>query len=135
MYSITVRNNILIAHSLPGEVFGPAQSMHGATYIVDAEFYSQEINKYNIIMDLGVVTEILSDVLKFYSYKNLDEVEEFKNIITSTEFLAKDIFDRICTKLQKDYIEDFNKLHKIKIILTESNVAWASYEQEISNTQ
>ncbi len=135
MYSITVRNNILIAHSLPGEVFGPAQNMHGATYIVDAEFYAKEINKYNIIMDLGVVTEILSDVLKFYSYKNLDEVEEFKNIITSTEFLAKDIFDRICTKLQKDYIEDFNKLHKIKIILTESNVAWASYEKEISNTQ
>ena len=135
MYSITVRNNILIAHSLPGEVFGPAQNMHGATYIVDAEFYAKEINKYNIIMDLGVVTEILSDVLKFYGYKNLDEVEEFKNIITSTEFLAKDIFDRICTKLQKDYIEDFNKLHKIKIILTESNVAWASYEQEISNTQ
>ena len=135
MYSITVRNNILIAHSLPGEVFGPAQNMHGATYIVDAEFYAKEINKYNIIMDLGVVTEILSDVLKFYSYKNLDEVEEFKNIITSTEFLAKDIFDRICAKLQKDYIEDFNKLHKIKIILTESNVAWASYEQEISNTK
>ena len=135
MYSITVRNNILIAHSLPGEVFGPAQNMHVATYIVDAEFYAKEINKYNIIMDLGVVTEILSDVLKFYSYKNLDEVEEFKNIITSTEFLAKDIFDRICDKLQKDYIEDFNKLHKIKIILTESNVAWASYEQEISNTQ
>ena len=135
MYSITVRNNILIAHSLPGEVFGPAQNMHGATYIVDAEFYAKDINKYNIIMDLGVVTEILSDVLKFYSYKNLDEVEEFKSIITSTEFLAKDIFDRICDKLQKDYIEDFNKLHKIKIILTESNVAWASYEQEISNTQ
>ena len=135
MYSITVRNNILIAHSLPGEVSGPAQNMHGATYIVDAEFYAKEINKYNIIMDLGVVTEILSDVLKFYSYKNLDEVEDFKNIITSTEFLAKDIFDRICDKLQKDYIEDFNTLHKIKIILTESNVAWASYEQEISNTQ
>ena len=135
MYSITVRNNILIALSLPGEVFGPAQNMHGATYVVDAEFYAKEINKYNIIMDLGVVTEILSDVLKFYSYKNLDEVEEFKNIITSTEFLAKDIFDRICRKLQKDYLEDFNKLHKIKITLTESNVAWASYEQEISKTQ
>ena len=135
MYSITVRNNILIAHSLPGKVFGPAQNMHGATYIVDAEFYAKEINKYNIIMDLGVVTEILSDVLKFYSYKNLDEVEEFKNIITSTEFLAKDIFDRICDKLQKDYLEEFNKWHKIKLIVTESNVAWASYEQEISNTQ
>ena len=131
MYSITVRNNILIAHSLHGEVFGPAQNMHGATYIVDAEFYAKEVNKYNIIMDLGVVTEILSDVLKFYSYKNLDEIEEFKNTITSTEFLAKDIFDKISSKLQKEYSEDYDKLHKIKIILTESNVAWASYEQKI----
>ena len=132
MYSITVRNNILIAQTLPGEVFGPAQNMHGATYIVDAEFYSKEVNKYNIIMDLGVVTEILSDVLKFYSYKNLDEIEEFKNTITSTEFLAKDIFDKISSKLQKEYSEDYDKLHKIKIILTESNVAWASYEKKIN---
>lgn len=133
MYSITVRNNILIAHSLPGEVFGPAQNMHGATYIVDAEFYSKELNKYNIIMDLGVVTNILSDVLKFYSYKNLDEVTEFKNIITSTEFLASDIYNRISERLKKDYLEDFKKLYKIRIILTESNVAWASYEQEIKD--
>ena len=133
MYSITVRNNILIAHSLPGEVFGPAQNMHGATYIVDAEFYSKELNKYNIIMDLGVVTDILSDVLKFYSYKNLDEVTEFKNIITSTEFLASDIYNRISTRLKKNYLEDFRKLYKIRIVLTESNVAWASYEQEIKD--
>tara|TARA_B100000900_G_scaffold240886_1_gene204847 strand:+ start:2149 stop:2556 length:408 start_codon:yes stop_codon:yes gene_type:complete len=132
MYSITVRNNILIAHSLPGEVFGPAQNMHGATYIVDAEFYSKELNKYNIIMDLGVVTNILAEILKFYSYKNLDEIEEFKNIITSTEFLAKDIYQRIVNRLKKDYLDDYKKLFKIKIILTESNVAWASYEQEIS---
>ena len=132
MYSITVRNNILIAHSLPGEVFGPAQNMHGATYIVDAEFYSKELNKYNIIMDLGVVTNILAEILKFYSYKNLDEIEEFKNVITSTEFLAKDIYHRIVNRLKKDYLDDYKKLFKIKIILTESNVAWASYEQEIS---
>tara|TARA_B110000196_G_C20698734_1_gene454233 strand:+ start:9 stop:410 length:402 start_codon:yes stop_codon:yes gene_type:complete len=131
MYSITVRNNILIAHSLPGEVFGPAQNMHGATYIVDAEFYALSVNKYNIIMDLGVVTDILGDVLKFYSYKNLDEVDEFKNTITSTEFLAKDIHDRICLKLKQDYIQDYRALNKIKIILAESNVAWASYEQAI----
>ena len=64
-------------------------------------------------MDLGVVTNILADILKFYSYKNLDEVEEFKNIITSTEFLTKDIFDRICSKLKEDYFEDYQTLHKI----------------------
>jgi len=131
MYSITVRNNILIAHSLPGKVFGPAQNMHGATYIVDAEFFADNINKYNIIMDLGVVTDILSEVLKFYSYKNLDEVDEFKGIITSTEFLAKDIYDRICSKLKSNYYNDYKLLHKLKITLTESNVAWASFEQEI----
>jgi 6-pyruvoyltetrahydropterin/6-carboxytetrahydropterin synthase len=131
MYSITVRNNILIAHSLPGEVFGPAQNMHGATYVVDAEFFAEKVNKYNIIMDLGVVTDILSDVLKFYSYKNLDEVEEFKGIITSTEFLAKDIYDRICANLKNNYLSDYQSLNKLKITLTESNVAWASFEQEI----
>tara|TARA_B100000902_G_C26510042_1_gene528126 strand:- start:93 stop:494 length:402 start_codon:yes stop_codon:yes gene_type:complete len=131
MYSITVRNNILIAHSLPGEVFGPAQNMHGATYIVDAEFFSENVNKYNIIMDLGVVTNILSEVLNFYSYKNLDEVDEFKDIITSTEFLAKDIYDRICDRLKKDFSEDYQTLNKLKITLTESNVAWASFEKEI----
>lgn len=133
MYSITVRNNILIAHTLPGEVFGPAQNMHGATYIVDAEFFAKELNEFNIIMDLGVVTEILADVLKFYSYKNLDEVAEFNNIITTTEFLAKDIFSKITDKLKKDYSNDFKRLHKIKIILTESNLAWATYEDEIKN--
>ena len=131
MYSITVRNNILIAHSLPGDVFGPAQNMHGATYVVDAEFFAKKVNKYNIIMDLGVVTDILSDVLKFYSYKNLDEVEEFKGIITSTEFLAKDIYDRICAKLKNNYLSDYQSLNKLKITLTESNVAWASFEQEV----
>ena len=131
MYSITVRNNILIAHSLPGEVFGPAQNMHGATYVVDAEFFAEKVNKYNIIMDLGVVTDILSNVLKFYSYKNLDEVEEFKGIITSTEFLAKDIYDRICLNLKNNYLSDYQSLNKLKITLTESNVAWASFEQEI----
>ena len=131
MYSITVRNNILIAHSLPGEVFGPAQNMHGATYVVDAEFFAKKVNEYNIIMDLGVVTNILAEVLKFYSYKNLDDIDEFKGIITSTEFLAKDIYERICLRLKNDYFDDYHQLHKIKITLTESNVAWAAFEQEI----
>ena len=131
MYSITVRNNILIAHSLPGEVFGPAQNMHGATYVVDAEFFAKQVNEYNIIMDLGVVTTILAEVLKFYNYKNLDDVDEFKGVITSTEFLAKDIYERICLRLKNYYLDDYHQLHKIKITLTESNVAWASFEQEI----
>ena len=132
MYSIKVRENILIAHSLPGEVFGPAQNMHGATYLVDAEFFTDKLNEYNIIMDLGVVMKILKETLKVYNYKNLDEVEEFKNIITSTEFLAKNIFDKILNKLKSDYPNDYKILKKIKISLQESNVAWATYEQKIN---
>ena len=132
MYSIKVRENILIAHSLPGDVFGPAQNMHGATYLVDAEFFTEKLNEYNIIMDLGVVTSILKDVLKIYNYKNLDEVDEFKDIITSTEFLAKNICEKILNKLKSDYPDDFNILKKIKISLQESNVAWATYEHEIN---
>ena len=132
MYSIKVRENILIAHSLPGEVFGPAQNMHGATYLVDAEFFTDKLNEYNIIMDLGVVTTILKDTLKVYNYKNLDEVDEFKDIITSTEFLAKNICEKIVNKLQNDYPNDYKILKKIKISLQESNVAWATYEQQIN---
>ena len=132
MYSIKVRENILIAHSLPGEVFGPAQNMHGATYLVDAEFFTDKLNEYNIIMDLGVVTTILKDTLKVYNYKNLDEVDEFKDIITSTEFLAKNICEKIINKIQNNYPDDYKILKKIKISLQESNVAWATYEQQIN---
>ncbi len=132
MYSIKVRENILIAHSLPGDVFGPAQNMHGATYLVDAEFFTDKLNEYNIIMDLGVVTTILKDTLKVYNYKNLDEVDEFKDIITSTEFLAKNICEKIINKLQNNYPDDYKILKKIKISLQESNVAWATYEQQIN---
>ena len=132
MYSIKVRENILIAHSLPGEVFGPAQNMHGATYLVDAEFFTNKLNKYNIIMDLGIVSKILKDILKIYNYQNLDEIEEFKGIITSTEFLAEDICNKILGKLKNEYMNDYNSLKKIKITLQESNVAWASYEKEVN---
>ena len=132
MYSIKVRENILIAHSLPGEVFGPAQNMHGATYLVDAEFFTDNLNEYNIIMDLGVVTTILKDTLKVFNYKNLDEVDEFKDIITSTEFLAKNICEKIINKLQNNYPDDYKILKKIRISLQESNVAWATYEQQIN---
>ena len=131
MYSIKVRENILIAHSLPGEVFGPAQNMHGATYLVDAEFFTDNLNKYNIIMDLGIVSTILKEILKIYNYQNLDDVEEFKGVITTTEFLAEDICNKILSKLKNEYIDDYNSLKKIKITLQESNVAWASYEKEV----
>ena len=121
----------LIAHSLPGEVFGPAQNMHGATYLVDAEFFTDKLNKYNIIMDLGIVSTTLKDILKIYNYQNLDEIDEFKGKITSTEFLAEDICNKILNRLRNEFSEDYKSLKKIKITLQESNVAWASYEKEV----
>ena len=105
--------------------------MHGATYLVDAEFFTDKLNKYNIIMDLGIVSTILKEILKTYNYQNLDDVEEFKGIITTTEFLAEDICNKILSKLKNEYIDDYNSLKKIKITLQESNVAWASYEKEV----
>ena len=86
MYSIKVRENILIAHSLPGEVFGPAQNMHGATYLVDAEFFTDKLNKYNIIMDLGIVSTTLKDILKIYNYKNLDEMMNLREKLLQLNF-------------------------------------------------
>ena len=83
-------------------------------------------------MDLGVVMKILKETLKVYNYKNLDEVDEFKDIITSTEFLAKNICEKIINKLQNNYPDDYKILKKIKISLQESNVAWATYEQQIN---
>ena len=117
---------------MPGEVFGPAQNMHGATYLVDAEFFTDKLNKYNIIMDLGIVSKTLKDILKIYNYKNLDEIDEFKGKITSTEFLAEDICIKILNRLQNEFSEDYKSLKKIKITLQESNVAWASYEKEVN---
>ena len=82
-------------------------------------------------MDLGIVSTILKEILKIYNYQNLDDVEELKGIITSTEFLAEDICNKILSKLKNEYIDDYNSLKKIKITLQESNVAWASYEKEV----
>ena len=83
-------------------------------------------------MDLGVVATILKDILKVYNYQNLDEIDEFRGIITTTEFLAKNICDKILNKLKNDYPNDYKILKKIKISLQESNVAWATYEQQIN---
>ena len=105
--------------------------MHGATYLVDAEFFTDKLNKYNIIMDLGIVSTTLKDILKIYNYQNLDEIDEFKGKITSTEFLAEDICNKILNRLKNEFSEDYKSLKKIKITLQESNVAWASYEKEV----
>ncbi len=123
MYTVRIREHIMIAHSLPHPFFGPAQNMHGATYVVDAVFSSKELDAHNVVIDIGKAHEMVKEVLSPLNYKNLDEHPEMQGDITTTEYLAKFIHD----KLKKRSGSFFNG--KIKIILGESHVAWASYEE------
>jgi 6-pyruvoyl-tetrahydropterin synthase len=124
MYSVKIRDHFMIAHSFDNPVFGPAQSLHGATYVVDVTFYARSIEPDNIVIDLALAASILHGVLEKYRYKNLDELPEFKGILTTTEFMAKIIHDEV-----KDKISDrFNG--KISVTLGESHIAWASYDEE-----
>jgi len=122
MYSVRIRNHIMIAHSLKDKAFGPAQNMHGATYVVDAVFSSRELTKENIVIDIGLAHEVLKKVLKELDYQNLDELPQFKNKLTTTEFLARYIHDQL--------LEETRSLFTgvIEVILGESHVAWASYK-------
>ena len=112
----------MIAHSLKDKAFGPAQNMHGATYVVDAVFSSRELTKENIVIDIGLAHEVLKKVLKELDYQNLDELPRFKNKLTTTEFLARYIHDQL--------LEETRSLFTgvIEVILGESHVAWASYK-------
>lgn len=111
----------MIAHSLPNEVFGPAQNMHGATYVVDAEFQSPEVDAHNIVIDIGVATKVLQEVLQPLAYQNLDELPQFKGHLTTTEYLANYIHGQMATALKGLFVG------QLTITLGESHVAWAGY--------
>ena len=112
----------MIAHSLPHPFFGPAQNMHGATYVVDVEFKSPKLDAHNVVLDIGKAHEVTKAVLQPLAYQNLDELPIFKGKLTTTEFLAKHIHDEV--KAQTESVFD----GIIKVTLGESHVAWASYE-------
>lgn len=114
----------MIAHSLKGEVFGPAQNMHGATYIVDAVFYSENLDENSIVIDIGLAHEYLNNTLQQLKYQNLDELKIFEGKVTTTEFIARFIHDDLKTNLS----DKFKGV--IEIILGESHEAWASYKGE-----
>lgn len=121
MYTVKVRNSIMIAHSLPNPFFGPAQHMHGATYVVDVTFSSEKLDPHNVVIDIGKAKDITSDVLSHLNYKNLDELPQFKNKLTTTEFMAKYIHDKI-----KEQVVAFFE-GTISVCLGETHDAWASY--------
>ncbi|MEU4768616.1 6-carboxytetrahydropterin synthase [Actinosynnema sp. NPDC023794] len=132
MFSITVRDHVMIAHSFRGEVFGPAQRLHGATFVVDARFKRAELDADNIVVDIGLATERLRAVLGELNYRNLDDVPEFAGVNTSTEFLAKHIADELAEAVRAGSLgEGARGLSGIEVSLHESHVAWASYERPL----
>ena len=132
MFSVTVRDHMMIAHSFRGDVFGPAQRLHGATYVVDATFSRVELDSDGIVVDIGAATDALRDVLADLNYRNLDEVPELAGRNTTTEVLAKLIADRLASRIEDGGLGDSARgLARIGVTLRESHIAWASYERPL----
>ena len=132
MFSVTVRDHMMIAHSFSGEVFGPAQRLHGATYVVDATFRRAELDADGIVVDIGRATEELHAVLAELTYRNLDDEPEFAGMNTSTEALARVVADRLAERVNAGALGDgAGGLDGLVVTLHESHVAWASYERSL----
>lgn len=132
MYSLTVRDHIMIAHSFNGEIFGPAQKTHGATYIVDVSFERKTLDHDDLIVDIGLASEQLKALLAEFNMKNLDDVEAFKGRNTTTEFMAKVIFERLAVAIRTGQLGESGKgVENVKVTLAESHIAWASYHGAI----
>ncbi|MGM0536236.1 MAG: 6-pyruvoyl trahydropterin synthase family protein [Pseudomonadota bacterium] len=132
MYRLNVRDHFMIAHSFSGEVFGPAQRMHGATYVVDVTFQRRELDDHGLVVDIGLAGETLGRVLAEFNYQNLDEVAAFQGRNTTTEFMARVVFDRLAAAIQQGDLGDGARgLDALCVTLHESHVAWASYEGEL----
>lgn len=130
MYAVQVRDHIMIAHSLKGEVFGPAQNMHGATYVVDATFYRTELGPERIVVDIGRATDALKAALGKLNYSNLDEV--LPGELTTTEWLAKWIFDEIAAAAKSGALgPGGDQVERLRITLNESHAALAWYEEAL----
>jgi len=136
MYSLTVRDHIMIAHSFKGAVFGPAQKLHGATFICDLEMRRKNLDADGLIVDIGMASELLSEVLKPLNYRNLDEVPELTGSNTTTEFLSGEIHRRLSTRIMDGALGDGGKeLDSLKITLHESHLAWATYEAPLASVE
>lgn len=132
MFSTTVRDHVMVAHSFHGEAFGPAQRLHGATFHVDATFRRAELDADNIVVDIGLASQQLGVVLGELNYRNLDEEPAFAGINTSTEYLAKVIADRLAGRIGSGALgAGAHGLAGITVTLHESHVAWASYERAL----
>ncbi|MFF5180111.1 6-pyruvoyl tetrahydropterin synthase family protein [Micromonospora sp. NPDC000316] len=132
MFSVTVRDHMMIAHSFRGEVFGPAQRLHGATFVVDATFRRPDLDADGIVVDIGLATEQLRVVVGELSYRNLDDEPAFAGVNTTTEVLARTVADRLAERVHSGALGDgARELAGITVTLHESHVAWASYERSL----
>jgi 6-pyruvoyl-tetrahydropterin synthase len=132
VFSVTIRDHLMIAHSLRGEVFGPAQRLHGATYVVDATFRRPSLDADGIVVDIGRAAEVLRDVVGEIGYRNLDDEVEFAGMNTTTETLARVIADRLADRARSGALGDGARgLDGLVVTLHESHVAWASYERAL----
>lgn len=132
MFSVTVRDHMMIAHSLRGDVFGRAQRLHGATYVVDATFRRGELDDDGIVVDIGRAAEELRAVLSGLSYRNLDDEPDLEGMNTSTEALARVVADRLAERVEAGALgEGARELAGLAVTLHESHVAWATYERTL----
>ncbi|MEM9439341.1 MAG: 6-carboxytetrahydropterin synthase [Pseudomonadota bacterium] len=135
MFRLVVREHIMIAHSFKGEVFGPAQKLHGATFIVDLELSRRTLDENGIVCDIGLLSELLASVLKPLNYQNLDELQQFEGMNTTTEVLAEHITKQVAAQIHDGALgaEAKAAMDGIKVTLGESHVAWASYEMSLND--
>ncbi len=133
MYSVEVRSRIMIAHSLADPFFGPAQNMHGATFVVDVAFFREELTKQNVVVDIGAALDVLGKTLDPLAYQNLDVLPQFKGVLTTTEYLCRYVFDRIAKAAASGALgADGKSLSRIRVTLSETDLARASYEGPVS---
>jgi 6-pyruvoyl-tetrahydropterin synthase len=126
----------MIAHSFSGDVFGPAQRLHGATYVVDVELKRAKLDANGIVADIGLAATTLKKVLGELNYRNLDELEQFAGRNTTTEFLAQAIFERLRKEITQGALgTEARELHSMRVVLHESHVAWAAYENELAGAR
>lgn len=132
MFAVEVRDHVMIAHSFQGDVFGPAQRLHGATFVIDAAFFTKDLDSAGLVVDIGRATVILRETLEPLNYRNLDELPAFKGKNTTTEFLAKHLFDRLAERVAKGELgRPAKDVTSLRVTISESHVARAWYEGPI----
>jgi 6-pyruvoyltetrahydropterin/6-carboxytetrahydropterin synthase len=133
MYTVCVRDHMMIAHSFSGAVFGPAQRLHGATYVVDVEFRRRELDADGIVVDIGRAGETLREILAALNYRNLDDDAEFRGRNTTTEFLARTLFERLAQRIREGRLGPSARgVQSLRVTLHESHVAWAAFEGDLA---